>query len=198
VTIIFKPEPGAKRWQPLQRRPEGAAGVAAAAAANVAAAAAAAAAPHPGGGLPPVEQNYTVILGSHRNSRLKFEKNGADCCLVADAPGARVSGRDFQPYWIDFGGGAITVGTGAVPGAGHSYTWVDPGPAIQGVQYVGLSCWDKHVSYRRIQARDGGWRGREGGFGRALGGGSGGLETKKEEVSRGGERALSHLSLSSC
>ena len=56
VTIILKSVPGAKRLQPLQR------------------------AHTPGNGRhrnAAVEQNYTVILGSHRNSCLKFEKNGA-------------------------------------------------------------------------------------------------------------------------
>lgn len=55
VTIILKPFPGAKRWQHLQRQ-QGPAG----------------------GAQFAVEQNYTVILGSHRNSKLKIEKNGEE------------------------------------------------------------------------------------------------------------------------
>lgn len=57
VTVIFKSVAGSKRWQPLAR-PRGEDGAAI------------------------VEDNYTVILGSHRNSRLKFEKNGEEMELV--------------------------------------------------------------------------------------------------------------------
>lgn len=59
VTIILKPFPGAKRWQHLQRQ----AGPA-------------------GGEQFAVEANYTVILGSHRNSKLKIEKNGDEKAVV--------------------------------------------------------------------------------------------------------------------
>lgn len=92
MTIIFKPTPGAKRWQPLQRRPSD------------------------GGAAPTlaVERNYTVILGSHCNSRLKFEKDGEERCLVANVPGAKLSAKDFGAYWINLDGGIITVGTGAL------------------------------------------------------------------------------------
>jgi hypothetical protein len=59
VTIILKPIPGAKRWQHLQRQ-QGPAG----------------------GEQFAVEANYTVILGSHRNSKLKIEKNGEEKAVV--------------------------------------------------------------------------------------------------------------------
>lgn len=55
VTIILKPFPGAKRWQHLQRQHGPA-----------------------GGEQLAVEANYTVILGSHRNSKLKIERNGEE------------------------------------------------------------------------------------------------------------------------
>jgi hypothetical protein len=58
VTVLFKAVAGAKRWQPLARPRDG------------------------GGGAASVEDNYTVILGSHRNSCLKFEKNGETMELV--------------------------------------------------------------------------------------------------------------------
>jgi hypothetical protein len=106
VTIILKATAGARRWQPLQRAP----GQAPAAAHG---------ARHPHG--PPhgaadtaaaVEPNYTVILGSHRNSCLKFEKNSATTCSVRGVPGARVSGKEFARFWIHYGSGRIAVGTG--------------------------------------------------------------------------------------
>jgi hypothetical protein len=56
VTVILRPSLGSRRWQHLQL----------------------------GGNHPAVEDNYTIILGSHRNSRLKIEKNGdsvAEVCL---------------------------------------------------------------------------------------------------------------------
>lgn len=61
VTIILKPFPGAKRWQHLQRQ-QGPAG----------------------GEQFAVEANYTVILGSHRNSKLKIEKNGEEKAVVSN------------------------------------------------------------------------------------------------------------------
>lgn len=77
VTIIFKPFPGAKRWQHLQRQ-QGPAG----------------------GEQLAVEANYTVILGSHRNSKLKIEKNGEELAVVscsfssaASSPGPHVSAQ---------------------------------------------------------------------------------------------------------
>lgn len=74
--MIFKSVAGAKRWQPLARR-AGAAGA-----------------------PPEVEENYTVILGSHRNSCLKFEKNGETKDLVrggrAGACGRRLHGRGMR------------------------------------------------------------------------------------------------------
>lgn len=32
-----------------------------------------------------------------------------------------------------------------------SYLWQDPEPAIADIKHIGLSCWDKHVSYRNVQ-----------------------------------------------
>lgn len=99
VTVIFKPQAGGKRWQSLLRQEHG----------MVA-------------GLlePAVEQNYTVILGSHRNSRLKFEKNGVTHSMLEHVAGSHVSSQDFTRYWIDINNGVITVGTGA-PGSNISY-----------------------------------------------------------------------------
>ncbi|GBF97048.1 hypothetical protein Rsub_09521 [Raphidocelis subcapitata] len=127
VTIIFKAVAGAKRWQPLAR-------------------------PLGGGGAPSVEDNYTVILGSHRNSCLKFEKNGETAEQVQGVAGARVGAREFSPFWINCADGAITVGAGA-PGEGVAHRWVDPAPGelARGVRHAGLSCWDRHVSYRNVR-----------------------------------------------
>jgi hypothetical protein len=253
VTVIFKAVAGAKRWQPLAR-------------------------PADGGGAAAVEANYTVILGSHRNSCLKFEKNGetmevvgawagaaaagtagapswrprcsvAGRCLrappegspaactcptrprppsppplsttppseprgqVQGVPGAHVAAHEFTAYWVNCDSGAITVGSGA-PGEGVAHRWVDPAPGdlarvrqggtsrggrgwaahamhaglgraahpssrhswkvgpaasgfmscaraglpvcpparlLQGVHHAGLSCWDRHVSYRNVR-----------------------------------------------
>lgn len=126
VTVIFKPTPGARRWQPMKRQ-DGMAGA----------------------GASMVEDNYTVILGSHRNSCLKFEKNGHTCCMVDNVVASRVSSKEFQRYWIDYNNGTITVGSGA-PGSDISHVWVDPGTVIPSIKHVGLSGWDKHVRYRNI------------------------------------------------
>lgn len=67
ATVLLKQQTGSRRWQHLAG---GGAAANGAAAAN-------------GRGPSPVEQNYTVILGSHRNSCLKFEKDGELCCMVS-------------------------------------------------------------------------------------------------------------------
>jgi hypothetical protein len=36
-------------------------------------------------------------------------------------------------------------------GSSLSYLWQDPEPAIADIKHIGLSCWDKHVSYRNVQ-----------------------------------------------
>lgn len=194
MTVIFKPIAGAKRWQHYTRQDGGAGD----------------------GAIPTTEENYTLILGSHRNSSLKVEKNGETLQLVsrlmppnppagalnclhcsrgdehtisayvlplalpAHAPhprthapadpctrapmhaqckmqvqgvaGTRVDAQQFKCYWIDYRSGTITLGVGP-PGSNVVYQWRDPGPpaSIPAIQHIGLSCWDKHVSYRNVQ-----------------------------------------------
>lgn len=91
-------------------------------------------------------RNYTVVLGSHRNKRLRIEVDGQP---VVDVPGTAVSGTQFERYWIDINKGVITVGKGD-PGKHVVYLWKDTQPNY-GVQYVGLSSWDKFVGYRNIK-----------------------------------------------
>jgi len=60
AALIFKPTPGSRRWQHMARegRDEHADNLS-------------------------TEDNYTVILGSHRNSSLKVEKCGNHCAMVS-------------------------------------------------------------------------------------------------------------------
>ncbi|GIL97309.1 hypothetical protein Vretimale_2789 [Volvox reticuliferus] len=125
VTVILKSTPGAKRLQPLLRQ----GGTS-------------------GGNALQVEQNYTIIFGSHRNSCLKIEKNGVTQCMVTGVACSRVSSKAFSKYWIDLNHGILTVGHGE-PGHGVCQQWHDP-QEIPGIQHIGLSCWDRHVSYRSI------------------------------------------------
>lgn len=39
------------------------------------------------------------------------------------------------------------------PGTNVSYQWQDTSGGTAAMKHIGLSCWDKHVSYRRIQVR---------------------------------------------
>ena len=94
-------------------------------------------------------------------------------------PGARLAPDRFLRLWVDFSGGAITVGAGP-PGCGPATRWVDPdGPAATltackpraggsgpsaadpgtslpslpppaAVRHIGLSAWDAAVAYRAI------------------------------------------------
>ena len=61
---------------------------------------------------------------------------------------ARPSKQGFKPFWINYDCGSFTVGSG-VPGEGTILKWEDPQP-LDDIQYIGLSAWDKHVSYRHI------------------------------------------------
>lgn len=61
VTVIFKSQASGRRWQHLTARD----GQEAA------------------DGLPGVERNYTIILGSHRNTCIKVEKDGQLCDRVS-------------------------------------------------------------------------------------------------------------------
>ncbi|XP_039805740.1 BTB/POZ domain-containing protein At2g30600-like isoform X2 [Panicum virgatum] len=92
-------------------------------------------------------RHYTVILGSHRNKRLRIEVDGSTVVDVA-ALGLCCS-FSFQAYWISIYDGLISIGRGRHPNSYLLFQWLDPDPNPN-VQYVGLSSWDKHVGYRNI------------------------------------------------
>ncbi|KAJ6411897.1 hypothetical protein OIU84_005045 [Salix udensis] len=91
--------------------------------------------------------HYTVILGSHRNRRLKIEVDGR---TVVDEEGvALCCSSMFQSYWISIYDGLISVGKGRYPFQNLVFHWLDSNPNCS-VRYVGLSSWDKHVGYRNV------------------------------------------------
>lgn len=91
--------------------------------------------------------NYTVVLGSHRNRRLKIEVDGK---TVVDVAGIGLCcSSTFQSYWISIYDGLISIGKGKYPFQNLVFEWLDSNPNYN-VQYVGLSSWDKHVGYRNI------------------------------------------------
>uniref|UniRef100_A0A6M2EQM1 BTB domain-containing protein n=1 Tax=Populus davidiana TaxID=266767 RepID=A0A6M2EQM1_9ROSI len=91
--------------------------------------------------------HYTVILGSHRNRRLKIEVDGK---TVVDEEGvALCCSSMFQSYWISIYDGLISVGKGRYPFQNLVFQWLDSNPNCS-VRYVGLSSWDKHVGYRNV------------------------------------------------
>lgn len=71
---------------------------------------------------------------------------------VENAVGACVAKDEFTRFWINCNKGSISVGAGP-PGTGPWHTWTDPDP-LKDIQYVGLSAWDRHVSYRDIRMED--------------------------------------------
>uniref|UniRef100_A0A7N0R7Y1 BTB domain-containing protein n=1 Tax=Kalanchoe fedtschenkoi TaxID=63787 RepID=A0A7N0R7Y1_KALFE len=91
--------------------------------------------------------HYTVILGSHKNRRLKIEVDGKTMVDVAGI--GLCSSSAFQSYWISVYDGLICVGTGRYPFQNLLFRWLDANPNYN-VQYVGLSSWDKHVVYRNV------------------------------------------------
>jgi hypothetical protein len=64
--------------------------------------------------------------------------------------GCTVDPRSFTACWINYSNGSISIGTGPA-GSNLSFQWQDPEQPIQGIKHIGLSCWDKHVSYRNVQ-----------------------------------------------
>lgn len=127
VTVLLKPQSGSRRWQHLsmgKRTPSS-------------------------DRLSPVESNYTVILGSHRNTCLKFEKDGELVCMVDSVPGAKLQPCIFNKFWINYEKGVISVGSGDPKPSHAHYTWKDPDP-IEGIRFIGLSAWDTHVAYKSV------------------------------------------------
>lgn len=92
-------------------------------------------------------RHYTVILGSHRNKRLKIEVDGRT--VVDEAGIGLCRSSSFQSYWISIYDGLISIGQGRHPNNNVLFQWLDPDPN-RNVQYIGLSSWDKHVGYRNI------------------------------------------------
>jgi hypothetical protein len=64
--------------------------------------------------------------------------------------GCTVDPRSFTSVWINYSHGSITIGTGPA-GSNLSFQWHDREQAIPAIKHIGLSCWDKHVSYRNVQ-----------------------------------------------
>ncbi|KVI07377.1 BTB/Kelch-associated [Cynara cardunculus var. scolymus] len=91
--------------------------------------------------------HYTVIIGSHRNRRLKIEVDGITA--VDEAGLGLCCSSAFQSYWISICDGLISIGKGRYPFQNLVFQWLDTKPNCS-VQYVGLSSWDKHVGYRNV------------------------------------------------
>ncbi|KAL3139743.1 hypothetical protein ABBQ38_004048 [Trebouxia sp. C0009 RCD-2024] len=130
ATVILKASPGSKRWQHYVRDNQGAAHL----------------------GNLHTDSNYTIIIGSHRNSCLKFEKDLVLCHQADNVPGSKLSGDAFTRFWISYSQGTITVGLGEPGPDSCHYSWTDTSP-IPDLKHVGLSTWDKHVGYKQIQMR---------------------------------------------
>ncbi|KAG6704623.1 hypothetical protein I3842_07G141300 [Carya illinoinensis] len=91
--------------------------------------------------------HYTIILGSHRNKRLKIEVDGK---TVVDVAGVGLCcSSAFQSYWISIYDGLISIGKGRYPFQNLFFQWLDSNPNCS-VRYIGLSSWDKHVGYRNV------------------------------------------------
>ncbi|XP_027330039.1 BTB/POZ domain-containing protein At2g30600 [Abrus precatorius] len=91
--------------------------------------------------------HYTIILGSHRNRRLRIEVNGK---AVVDVAGVGLCcSSSFQSYWISIYDGLISIGNGKYPFQDVVFQWLDSYPNCN-VRYIGLSSWDKHVRYRNV------------------------------------------------
>ena len=121
--MIFKSTPGSKRWQHASSA-KGLSGRGDSSTATTdprpgpsppSSAPSAPSAPPAPAPLPPEEEgdepSYTVILGSHRNSCLKFERGGVTVASARHGPGASAS----PPGDGDSRGMRASVGTGVIP-----------------------------------------------------------------------------------
>lgn len=72
------------------------------------------------------------------------------CTQAAGLPGCVVDPQSFTSIWINYTPGVISVGTGPI-GTSITFQWRDPDTAIPDIRHIGLSCWDKHISYRNVQ-----------------------------------------------
>lgn len=123
ATVIFKATPGADRFQNRVER---------------------------NGTQSAESDHYTVVLGSHRNTRLNIERNGES---VFQTPGVVVSANEWKKFFVDFNHGTVTVGH-EDPETGEYHRYVDPEPVCT-PRYVGLSAWDSDMGYRNIKVLSG-------------------------------------------
>ena len=100
---------------------------------------------------------YTIIIGSHRNSCVKIEKNGVVVCVVQTPGGIGSSqhpmelcGDAFRCFWVSYDRGEIRLGFLGEERVECYCVWKDEDPVV-GIRYVGLSCWDSHVGYRNVR-----------------------------------------------
>ncbi|KAK9794943.1 hypothetical protein WJX73_004115 [Symbiochloris irregularis] len=122
ASIIFKSSPGGRRWQHAESLVEAQQGN--------------------------FGRQYTMIVGSHRNTCFKIERNGQQVLQVKDEPCTTLTARQFQRYWIELKEGVITAGYG-LPGTNVWCKWQDPN-ALAGLKFVGLGAWDSYISFRSI------------------------------------------------
>ena len=73
-----------------------------------------------------------------------------DYLQAENVPGSKLSGDAFIRFWISYSQGTITVGLGKPSPENCHFSWSDSSP-IPNLKHVGLSSWDKHVGYKRIQ-----------------------------------------------
>ena len=164
ATVIFKSTPGSKRWQHASSRGFNSREFSAAGSSLPLASTSTSTSnpePHSPSSSSSSEPSYTVILGSHRNSCLKFERDGVTVASARNGPGARLpaSGAGFfLKVWVnvDCSRGLIAVGAGN-PGSPPFTCWRDPQPwpkeQAKSVRHVGLSAWDAALAYRSISVR---------------------------------------------
>lgn len=102
----------------------------------------------PGANRLQIEGCYCVIFGSNRNMCLRIERDGEKCDDAGDE-WTLVSPREYKKYWLYFQDGTFFVGVGE-PSSDFLYSWTDPSP-LKGIEHVGLSSWDRHISYRNYE-----------------------------------------------
>lgn len=128
MTLILKPQCGSRRWQHIRKIGSDTS--------------------EPNNSV--VEHNYTVILGSHRNSCLKIEKDGELCYLARSLPSLRLSPTVFRKFWLSCDAQSLSIGTGEPCVENTHCRWIDD-QFSKDVKFIGLSAWDSHVGYRNIR-----------------------------------------------
>eukprot|EP01023_Acetabularia_acetabulum_P007147 TRINITY_DN13038_c0_g1_i4.p1 TRINITY_DN13038_c0_g1~~TRINITY_DN13038_c0_g1_i4.p1 ORF type:complete len:559 (-),score=51.13 TRINITY_DN13038_c0_g1_i4:168-1844(-) len=104
-----------------------------------------------GGSRTTVDHGYTIVLGSHRNSKLKIEKNGYTVALIDAFEQCRLVKGRLLSFWVALHEGGIAVGYNQPKLCNQILSYRDEVDGTGAEElYIGLGSWDLHMSYYTV------------------------------------------------